>query len=132
MADARKYKLLIVDDDTFLLNMYSMKFVQAGFDVTTVLSAGAMFEKLNGGGKYDAMVLDLMMPDMDGFQLLEKMKTENLAQSTVKIVLSNLGSETDVKRCSEIGVDGYIIKANSTPDEVVEQVAASLFEKTNS
>jgi DNA-binding response OmpR family regulator len=78
------------------------------------------------------MVLDLMMPDMDGFQLLEKMKTENLAQSTVKIVLSNLGSETDVKLCSEIGVDGYIIKANSTPDEVVEQVAASLFEKTNS
>lgn len=129
MADARKYKLLIVDDDTFLLNMYSAKFAQSGFDVTTVLSAEALMQHLKSETVYDAIVIDLMMPEIDGFQMLQMMKLENLGQSSVKIVLSNLGSEKDVARCSEIGVDGYIIKANSTPDEVVEQVSISLSKK---
>ncbi len=111
-----------MDDDSFLLDMYALKFTQMGFDVTTGLGAMPAIEKLHGGLLPDIILLDIVMPGMDGFEFLAKMKEEKLAEKAIKIILSNRGAETDVKRGTELGASGYIVKASTTPSEVLTQV----------
>lgn len=118
-----KKKILVVDDDSFLLDMYALKFTQSGFDVTAALGALPALEKLRGGFTPDIMVTDIVMPMIDGFELLEKMKAEGLGKTTVTIILSNRGAESDIKRGQDLGASGYIVKASTTPAEVVTQVS---------
>lgn len=114
--------ILIIDDDTFLLDMYAMRFSQSGFKVETAMNAAQALEKLRGGLSVDIMLLDVVMPAVDGFELLEQINNEHLAEKTVKIYLSNLGQEQDIARGKSLGAAGYIVKANSTPSEVVAHV----------
>lgn len=115
-------KILIVDDDTFLLDMYSLKFVKSNFDVSTALGPEIALEKLRQGFEPDIILLDIMMPVMDGFELLESIKKENLALNSIFIFLSNRGQKSDVDRANELGASGYIVKASSTPSEVIDKV----------
>ncbi len=116
-------KIFIVDDDSFLLDMYALKFSQASYDVTTALGALPALEKLRGGYVPDIILTDLVMPVVDGFEFLEKMRTENLAPNSVHIVLSNRGQEADIAHAKELGAAGFIVKASTTPSEVITQVA---------
>ena len=122
-------KILIVDDDNFLLDMYSLKFSKSNFQVTSANGPEIALEKLRAGLNPDLMLLDIVMPVMDGFELMEKMKEENLASNAIKIVLSNRGQPSDVARGEALGASGYIVKASSTPTEVIEKVQAIINEK---
>lgn len=123
MAEGSKQKILLVDDDKFLLDMYSTKFGEAGFDVTAVSSAQDALGALKGGLVPDICLLDVIMPTMDGFQLLEEMKTKKLCgENAVCVILSNLGQQEDIDRGMKLGADGYIVKASATPSEVVTKV----------
>ncbi len=124
-------KILIVDDDTFLLDMYSLKFVKSNFDVSTALGSEIALEKLRQGFEPDIVLLDIMMPAMDGFELLEIIRKENLAQNSVFIFLSNRGQKSDIDRAKELGASGYIVKASSTPGEVIEKVVEIVAEAKN-
>lgn len=121
MADPKK--IFIVDDDNFLLDMYSLKFTQKGFDVSTSLSSVEALKKLESGFSPDILLLDIVMPEMDGFELLEKIKEENLAQNSIKIVLSNRGAQSDISKGESLGAKGYIVKATCTPTEVISKVS---------
>lgn len=114
--------LLIVDDDSFLLDMYSIRFSQAGFFVETAMNASVALDKLRNGLVPDVMLLDVVMPSVDGFELLEQINTENLIPKTIKIYLSNLSQEQDLARGKSLGAASYIVKANSTPSEVLTHV----------
>ncbi|MFA4975280.1 MAG: response regulator [Candidatus Paceibacterota bacterium] len=127
--EGEKRKILIVDDDTFLLDMYAFKFSQNNFEVYTAPSGSQAIEKLIDGLKPDIIMLDVIMPDMDGFEMLEKINKENLSPSSTKIVLSNKSQQADIDRGSALGAAGYIVKANSTPAEVIDQVAEILSKK---
>jgi len=118
----KKNKIMIVDDDSFLLDMYALKFNQNDFEVTTALGSDKAIEKLNEGYVPDIMLLDVVMPGMNGFELLQKMKEAKLAEKTIKIILSNRGQTNDIEEGKKNGAVGYIVKANSTPSEVIEQV----------
>lgn len=115
-------KILIVDDDNFLLDMYALKFSKSGFDVTTAAGPEQALEKLRKGYIPDIMLLDIVMPVMDGFELMEKIKEENLAPLSIRIILSNRGQPSDIARGEALGVSGYIVKASSIPSEVIEKV----------
>lgn len=120
--DTKPKKILIVDDDSFLLDMYALKFNKSNFDVSTALGPTPALEKLHQDFSPDIILLDIMMPEMDGFELLQKIKDEGLAPNAVTIFLSNRGQTSDISRAEEIGADGYIVKAANTPSEVIEKV----------
>jgi len=115
-------KILIIDDDVFLLDMYALKFGKSNFNVTASLGPVLALDKLRSGLKPDVILLDIIMPVMDGFELLEKMKEEKLSPESIKIILSNRGQQSDVSRGEALGASGYIVKASSTPSEVIEKV----------
>lgn len=124
MNDAKRerYSIFIIDDDKFLLDMYSLKFNESEFNVDTAFGSVEALEKLKGGYKPDIILLDIVMPTMDGFELLQEVKGGSLAEGAVIIILSNLGQKEDIERGLKLGADGYIIKASSTPTEVVSKV----------
>ena len=115
-------KILIIDDDSFLLDMYALKFKKSNFDVSIAQGPEIALEKLQGGLNPDIILLDIMMPIMDGFELLEKIKQEKISQDSIVIFLSNRGQPADIARAESMGASGYIIKASSTPSEVIEKV----------
>ena len=127
--EGEKKKILIVDDDSFLLDMYALKFSQNNFAVYTAASGLQAIDKLKGGLAPDIMLMDIIMPEMDGFTMLAQINTENLCPSCVKIVLSNKSQQSDIDQGTKLGVAGYIIKANSTPVEVINQVVTILSKK---
>ena len=117
-----KKKIFIIDDDSFLLDMYALKFNQSNFNVTTALGPEPALEKFHQGFVPDVVLLDIVMPVMDGFELMEKLKEEKLSQTSTFIILSNRGQPADVARGEALGAAGYIIKASSTPSEVIDKV----------
>lgn len=121
-----KHKILIIDDDEFLLDMYSVKFKENGFDVDVASSAGEALEKIKGGLLPEVMLLDIVMPGMDGFEFLSAIKKANLFQNGKIIILTNLGQQKDIDKGIAMGVPDYIIKAYFTPSEVVKKINSLL------
>ncbi|MFH1454965.1 MAG: response regulator [bacterium] len=117
-----KKKIFLIDDDSFLLSMYSMKFEKNGFETKVAANGSDALEILRGGYKPDVLVLDIIMPVMDGFSLYESIKKENLAPGALSIMLTNQGTVSDINRAKELGVNCFIIKATTIPSEVVEEV----------
>ena len=127
--EGEKRKILIVDDDSFLLDMYALKFSQNSFEVYTASGGKSAIEKLRGGLHPDVMLMDIIMPEMNGFEMLAEINKENLAVNCLKIVLSNKSEQKDIEEGDRLGVAGYIVKANSTPAEVIDQVIKILEKK---
>ena len=124
-----KRKILIVDDDTFLLDMYAFKFSQHNFEVYTASGGLQVIEKLKDKLNPDIILMDIIMPDMDGFEMLEKINKDNLSPSSTKIILTNKSQQSDIDRGNNLGASGYIVKASSTPAEVISQVVEILSKK---
>jgi CheY-like chemotaxis protein len=112
------YRLYLVDDDRFLLDMYAVKFNAAGHEITAFQSGDEALQALREKPAPDAMLLDIVMPGTDGFQVLETIRKEGLAPTTKVVVLSNQGQESDIEKAKSLGAAGYIIKASSIPSEV--------------
>ena len=127
--EGEKRKILIVDDDSFLLDMYALKLSQNNFEVYTASSGVQAIEKMRGGLKPDVMLMDIIMPEMDGFEMLAKINEEKLCPNCMRIVLSNKSQQSDIDEGNKLGVSGYIVKANSTPLEVINQVIDILRKK---
>jgi len=113
--------ILIIDDDKFLLDMYSLKFNELGFQVSTATDGEEALEKVTNGLHPDIFLIDILMPKLDGFQFITKLKEKNLPPETILIILSNMGQQADIDQGLSLGVDGYIVKATATPSEVVSK-----------
>ena len=119
MDETTPKHVLIVDDDKFLLDMYSIKFAEQGFTVEIASDGAEALEKVNAGLDLDIYLIDILMPKMDGFELIGKLREKKINERATIIILSNLGQQTDIDRGLNLGVDGYIVKATATPSEVV-------------
>ena len=119
-ADNKKLKILLVDDDRFLLDMYSLKFKNSGLDVDTAINSETALKKLRDGNSYSAILLDIIIPGKDGLEFLKMAKEEKLIKDSLVIILTNQPDEFD--KSKSLGADGYILKATTIPSEVVSQV----------
>lgn len=124
MASESAPKILIIDDDPFILEMYVLKFKEHNFQVETASNGQ---EGLAKAKEYrpDLLLLDIVMPALDGFDILQQIK-KNSSPDMKIVLLTNLGQKEDVERGMQLGADDYIIKAHFTPSEVVEKVKALL------
>lgn len=122
MMSTKPTSLLLVDDDKFLLDMYSLKFSKNGYDVHCAASPEEALKLLRDGAIPNIILLDVVMPGMDGVELLGVIRKEKLAETSVIIMLTNQSAPSDVERAQKLGVSGYIIKASTIPSEVLEEV----------
>jgi len=119
---SKKYTVLIVDDDKFLLDMYRKKFEHDGATVDVAVGSEDALGKLRGGATPDILILDIIMPTMDGIELLETIRKEKLVPSSAVIMLTNESDTDKIEKAKSLGIKGYIVKATSIPTEVVEKV----------
>jgi two-component system, OmpR family, response regulator MtrA len=122
MAEEKKYKIMIVDDDDFLVNMYATKFGNSGVAVDAYKSGESLLEKLAAGTKADLILLDIVMPNMTGIEALRKMREQKLGDGIPVVMLTNQNDEKDISETKKLGVSCYIVKATATPSEVVNEV----------
>ena len=115
-------KILLVDDDKFLLDMYAIKFTKAGYEVKVADSTEAGLKLIRDGYVPDAMLIDIVMPGMDGLELVSAVRKEKLVPATAVIMLTNQGSSDDISRAKKLNADGYIVKATTIPSEVLAEV----------
>ncbi len=113
---------MLVYDDEYLRDMYTIKFTEQGHEVDVADSGLTALAKIRRNNDYDVILLDMIMPGMSGFELLNAIKKEFLDLKAKCIVLSNQGQTEDVKEAKEAGAVGYIIKAESVPSEVLRKV----------
>ncbi len=121
MASTDKTKVLIIDDDPYISEMYLLKFREAGFDVATGADGKEAIEKTESWAP-DVLLLDIVMPVYDGFEVLRRLKETGALAKTKVVLLTNLGQREDIERGMKLGAVEYIVKAHFTPSEVVEKV----------
>jgi len=114
-------KILIIEDDPFLSEMYSAKFIESGFE-TEVATDGKMGLIKVKSIQPDLILLDIVLPKMDGFEVLKKIKEDESMKDIPVVLLTNLGQKNEVEKGLSLGADEYIIKAHFTPTAVVTKV----------
>jgi CheY-like chemotaxis protein len=117
--------ILIVEDDAFLGDVLVQKFSGAGFNVKLTRDGAEGLAAL-GAVRPDIILLDLLMPRMDGHEFLERKNADRALADIPVLVISNLGQPNEIERALRLGAKDYIIKSEFDPDEVVEKVEAYL------
>jgi len=114
-------KILIIEDEEMLINMYIYKFEKEGFMVEKATNGKDGIAKAKEY-KPNIILLDIIMPEMDGFMVLKELKKNPSTKNSTVIMLTNLGQNEDVEKGQKLGAEDYLVKANVTPMQVVEKV----------
>jgi len=117
--------ILLVEDDPFVVDIYTKKLTEAGFSVELAQDREETLKKISEK-KPDLLLLDIVLPNIEGWDLLREIK-EDLAFKDLKVaILSNLGQKADVEKGLKLGATRYFIKAHYTPTQVVEEIKKML------
>lgn len=122
-------KVLLVEDDDFLRGICELKLKKEGFDVVTAADGLDALKKIQEG-EYHLVLLDVILPGMDGFDILANVKKDPIKSKIPIIMLTNMGQETEIKKGFDLGADDYIIKAHFTVGEIIEKIKG-LIDKKN-
>lgn len=114
--------IFLVEDDSFISGMYQTKLKNMGYAVEIAVDGDAAWERLQKDPLPDLVLLDVVLPKRDGFEILEQLRASDRTKNLAVILLTNLGQKPDVERGVKLGADDYIIKAHYTPSEVMEKV----------
>jgi len=117
--------ILIVEDDDFFRELISKRLSSEGYDISEAIDGEQGIEKINEGG-IDLIILDILLPGIDGFEVLSKIKENPAVSSTPVVILSNLGQKEEVEKGMNLGATDYLIKAQVTSDEIVNKVKSVL------
>ncbi len=115
-------KILTIEDDQFLKSIEASKLTKSGFDVATAMTKADIDQALAATPLPDVILLDMMLPDIDGFHVLQNLKADEKTKNIPVIVFSNLSSDEDVKKMTDAGAAAFMIKSNFTLDEVIEKI----------
>ena len=121
MGNNNKIKILLAEDDQFISRAYTDGLERAGYKIINAYNGKEAIEKIKSENP-DLILLDLIMPEKNGFEVLEEVKQDEALKNIPIIVLSNLGQDTDIQKARDLGADDYLIKANYTLTEVVEKL----------
>jgi CheY-like chemotaxis protein len=128
--EKKKLNIFIIDDDTFLLDTYALKFTKCGYAVSYASSGDSALKKLHDGFVPDILLVDNIMPGLTGLDLIATIRKENIVPNATIIMLTNQNALSDVDVASSLKVDGYIVKAMAVPSEVVTEVEKIYAERT--
>lgn len=118
-------KILVVEDDKFLRELISQKLTKEGYVVVEAVDGEKGVESVKAE-EPDLVLLDLILPGIDGFEVLAKMKSDPRLAEIPVIILSNLGQKDDIEKGLEMGANDYLIKAHFTPGEIIEKIQVVL------
>ncbi len=118
-------KILLIEDDKFLRELIIQKLGREGYEVAEAPEGEAGLLKMKEE-KPDLVLLDLILPGIDGFEVLSRVKKDPDLKSIPVIILSNLGQRDDVQKGIDLGAEDYLIKAHFTPGEIVEKIKITL------
>jgi DNA-binding response OmpR family regulator len=124
-AGSCQKKILIIEDDVMIIEIYAMRLAEAGYLVYKALDGGQgleMAEKL----KPSLILLDVILPKLDGFAVLKSLKEQETTKNIPVIILTNLGQQDDMQKGIELGAVDYVVKASLTPAQMVAKVAEHL------
>jgi len=119
----RKKRILIVEDEPFLVEMYKARFEQEGYDVRVAYN-GTSVAALVKSEHPDIILLDIVMPETDGYEVLRQLKKSKSTSLTPILVFSNLAQEDEIKKGKKLGADKYFVKSDFTPSQLVQEVEA--------
>ncbi len=114
--------ILIVEDDAFLQGLEATKLKKEGYDIVTAGESTEAFKYIESGKPTDLILLDLLLPGVDGFMILEKIRQDKNLLHIPVIVFSNLSEEKDIKRAKKLGISEFLVKSNFTLDELAKKV----------
>ncbi len=117
----KQYNIVLIEDEEMLANMYETKFQNQGYKIRKALD-GESGLKLIEEEVPDLILLDIIMPKLDGFSVLKRIREIPKIKNVPVIMLTNLGQDEDIKKGQSLGAVGYLVKANLTPAEVVAKV----------
>lgn len=115
--------ILLVEDDPFLIDIYTTRLKEAGFAVVVALDGPEALNKIKKEKpKPDLVLLDIVLPQIDGWEILREIKSDQNLKDLPVIILSNLGQREEVEKGVTLGASRYLIKAHYTPSEVVQEI----------
>jgi len=117
--------ILIIEDDKFLRELIAQKLIKEGYEASEAVDGEEGLKKIKEV-KPDLVLLDLILPGIDGFEVLSKMREESTLSRIPVIILSNLGQKEDVEKGLKFGAVDYLIKAHFTPGEIIEKIKSAL------
>ncbi|MBI3956429.1 MAG: response regulator [Candidatus Kerfeldbacteria bacterium] len=125
MTDKKAKTILLIEDDEMIATMYQTKFTMEGMTIQTAADGAIGLDKARELAP-DIILLDIILPKLDGFSVLKELKDDPNLKAIPVILLSNLGQDDDVKKGKDLGADDYFIKSNHTPAEIVAKVKEML------
>jgi len=117
--------ILIIEDDKFLRELIAQKLRKEGYDISEAIDGEEGIKKVKEE-KPDLILLDLILPGIDGFEVLSKVKEDPVLAQIPVIILSNLGQKEDIEKGLKLGAIDYLIKAHFTPGEIIEKITKVL------
>ncbi|PIS34360.1 MAG: response regulator [Parcubacteria group bacterium CG08_land_8_20_14_0_20_43_9] len=119
--------ILIIEDDKFLRELISRKLLSDGFKIEEAIDGEEGLRKIEEV-KPDLILLDLILPGLDGFEVLERIKDNPSTSAVPVLILSNLGQRDEIERGLKLGAVDFLVKAHFTPEEIVDKIKI-IFEK---
>lgn len=117
--------ILLVEDDPLIAEIYTTKLKEEGFEVELSEHGEEALSKLKKRS-FDLLILDVVLPNISGFELLEKIKKDRELKDLKTLILSNLGEKSDIERGLKLGAEKYLIKAHFTPSGIVKEIKEML------
>lgn len=114
--------ILVIEDDSFLRELEQKKLTEKGYTVFGASNSAEAFAILNGKDKVDLVLLDLLLPEVDGFSILKEIRNNAKLSGIPVIVFSNLYEEKDAKQANKLGISDFMLKSNFTLDELAEKI----------
>lgn len=115
------HSILLIEDDPFLIDIYTTKLKEAGFEVDVATDGEEALRKTQEK-KPDLALLDIVLPQFDGWEILRRIKSDKNLKDLKVIILSNLGQKEEVEKGIKLGAEKYLIKAHYNPSQVVEEI----------